>query len=133
MNKPKRINAIISCFITILILIQQPEIDTHLNVFGIELTAIYDGVDTNDNDDAVGQAFDLMKQTYEGDNWKGGDLHHALLGRNLGGGKAYFGQICSRSFGFGISTGITGSFQDMNSATVFDMYLFLHGKFVGTS
>jgi hypothetical protein len=49
------------------------------------------------------------------------DLHHALLKRDLGGGRAYIGTICDSSWGFGVSGGLKGNFVSMGNAVVWDM------------
>ena len=49
------------------------------------------------------------------------DLHHALLNRDLGGGRAYIGTICSSSNGFGVSGGLMGNFVSMGNAVVWDL------------
>jgi hypothetical protein len=54
------------------------------------------------------------------------DLHHALLSKNLGGGIAYVSTICNHDYGFGLSAGLSGSFQSMGNALVWDMYVFMH-------
>ena len=99
----------------------QSEIATHLKVVEIRGTDIYDQV-TN-----VDEALTLMRQTYEGNNWanQDADLHHALLSTS-GGGLAYQGQICDRNFGFGVSGDMTGKFQNLDSESVWDMYVFAH-------
>jgi hypothetical protein len=49
------------------------------------------------------------------------NLHHALLGKNMGGGIAYLGAICRSDYGFGVSTGIVGNFVSLGNAVVWDM------------
>ena len=49
------------------------------------------------------------------------DLHTALLGKGLGGGIAYVGQICSSSRGFSVSASLGGSFKSMDNGVVWDM------------
>jgi hypothetical protein len=59
------------------------------------------------------------------------DLHHALLKKNLGGGIAWLvyvngvtdGVICSPELGFGVSSGISGNYQSMSQAVVWDIYV----------
>ncbi len=49
------------------------------------------------------------------------DLHHGLLGRDLGGGLAGIGVMCSSALGFAVSTGLRGDFVSMGNAAVWDM------------
>ena len=49
------------------------------------------------------------------------DLHHGLLGRDLGGGLAGIGVMCSSASGFAVSTGLRGDFVSMGNAAVWDM------------
>ena len=48
------------------------------------------------------------------------DLHHGLLGRNMGGGRAVLGALCNPNNGFGLSTALQGNFSQMSSAVVWD-------------
>ena len=106
----------------------ETEIDTHLNVLHIALNDIYDST-TN-----TGQALGIMADTYnKTSSWHytspegiHPDLHHALLSKNLGGGIAYVSTICNHDYGFGLSAGLSGSFQSMDNALVWDMYVFMH-------
>ena len=106
----------------------ETEIDTHLNVLHIALNDIYDST-TN-----TGQALGVMVDTYNrASSWHytspegiQPDLHHALLSKYLGGGIAYVGTICNQDYGFGLSAGLSGSYQSMGNALVWDMYVFMH-------
>ena len=49
------------------------------------------------------------------------DLHHALLSKSLGGGIAYKGVLCMSDFGYGLSGDLSGSYQSMDNAVVWDM------------
>ena len=49
------------------------------------------------------------------------DLHHALLGKGLGGGVAYVGVICRPDYGFGLSASLGGGYVSMSNAVVWDM------------
>ena len=82
----------------------EKEVDTHLHVLDITLTNRYDAI-TN-----TGDALTVLKTAYETDNWTpGAALHHALIGRNLGGGIAYVGAVCNQGFGFGVSGSLSGT------------------------
>ena len=49
----------------------------------------------------------------------GVDLHHALLRRDLGGGLAWVGKICSPYWGFGLSTGIRGDMSRIGTGSMY--------------
>ena len=51
------------------------------------------------------------------------DLHHGLLGKELGGGVAYGGVICNPSWGFGVSGGLMGTNVSMGNAALWDMIM----------
>ena len=69
----------------------------------------------------------IMRMNYSGEEWhsKGVDLHHALLG-SVGGGIAYIGVLCRPDFGFGLTGGIKGNFESLDSSVVWDMKSFMH-------
>ena len=50
------------------------------------------------------------------------DLHHALLGKPLGGGIAMdYNTICDPGYGYGLSADLIGDFVSMSSATGWDL------------
>ena len=57
-------------------------------------------------------------------HYEGADLHHALLGKGLGGGIAYVGVLCRPDYGYGLSASLAGSYTSMDAATVWDMKVF---------
>lgn len=80
-----------------------------------------------DNDPTTSAALGTLKAAYEGGAWTpGADLHHALLGRGLGGGIAYVGAICNTMYGFGVSAGISGSYGGPGNPLVWDLVVFMH-------
>jgi hypothetical protein len=100
----------------------QTEINTHLNILHINLNRNYDSAINS------GTALDTMRARYGRTSWHytspsgiKPDLHHALLGKNLGGGMAYVGVICNPDGGFGVSSGISGAFVSMGNAAIWDM------------
>lgn len=102
----------------------QTEIDTHLHVLHVSVNQNYDSAANTE------EALDTMSSIYSRTSWhytsREGiqpDLHHALLRKNLGGGRAMLGVICSPEFGFGVSSGISGTYQSMSQAVVWDMSL----------
>ena len=83
-------------------------------------------IDLNNNyasASGTSSALDIMRTNYGGNSWhtEGTDLHHALLGKGMGGGIAYVGVICNSNYGFGLSASLSGSFQSMDNAVVWDM------------
>jgi hypothetical protein len=100
----------------------QTEINTHLNILHINLNRNYDSAINS------GTALDTMVARYGRTSWHytspsgiKPDLHHALLGKDLGGGVAYVGVICNPGVGFGVSGGISGAFVSMGNAAIWDM------------
>ncbi|KAL7470486.1 hypothetical protein ACHAXS_010742 [Conticribra weissflogii] len=99
------------------------EIDTHLHVAHIDHNNVYDSATS------TSEALDIMTETYASDEgWHytdgfGIDLHHAMLGNNLNGGKAYVGVICRSDGGFGVSTGMRGNAQNI---AFWDVWVVLH-------
>ena len=81
-----------------------------------------------DNIKNAGQGLDIMRQKWAGSKWSNNqvDLHHALLGLNLGGGVAYVGVVCNKNFGMGVSASISGSFTSLDAGTVWDAMVFMH-------
>ena len=101
---------------------QQSEIDTHLNVLHIDLNTNYNTATSTST------ALSTMMSTYSRSSWHftsptgvKPDLHHALLSKNLGGGIAYVGVICSSTNGFGLSASLSGSYRSMGNGVVWDM------------
>ncbi|KAL9178483.1 hypothetical protein ACHAXT_001821 [Thalassiosira profunda] len=105
--------------------IYEPEIDTHINVVAIELTNHYDDISGND---ATVDAVIKMQEIYGGNSWhrEGINLHHALLGNPMGGGIAFIGSVCNPLGGFGLSAELQGTFESIDSATVWDLVVFTH-------
>ena len=103
----------------------EKEIDTHLNVAVIDVNTNYD--DSTSTSDALS----LMRTNWKGDSsvsWhtSGIDLHHALLGKALGGGIAYVGVLCRADYGFGLTASMVGSFVSLNYRVVWDLVAFMH-------
>ena len=72
----------------------------------------------------TGSALTKMTATYGSGrtsfHFPNADLHHALLGKSLGGGIAWLGTLCSATHGFGLSADLQGNYSQMNSAVVWD-------------
>eukprot|EP00584_Thalassiosira_punctigera_P000888 CAMPEP_0172536456 /NCGR_PEP_ID=MMETSP1067-20121228/8218_1 /TAXON_ID=265564 ORGANISM="Thalassiosira punctigera, Strain Tpunct2005C2" /NCGR_SAMPLE_ID=MMETSP1067 /ASSEMBLY_ACC=CAM_ASM_000444 /LENGTH=1048 /DNA_ID=CAMNT_0013321535 /DNA_START=304 /DNA_END=3450 /DNA_ORIENTATION=- len=111
----------VNAIVTATSAIYEKEIDTHLNVIHIALSSLYNNA-TN-----TAQGLNIMESTYGGTSWHyvGTDLHHALLHKSLGGGRATIGAICDPEQGFGISTGIDGTINDIGPM-YWDVYVFAH-------
>jgi hypothetical protein len=94
-----------------------------LHVLHINLNNNYEGYSS------TGSVLDEMRSLYgDADVWHytspsgiKPDLHHALLGESIGGGKAGVGVICDPLRGFGMSSSLKGNFVSMDSAIVWDM------------
>lgn len=104
--------------------VYEPEIHTHLNVIAIAYTDLY-----NSATSTLNALEDIMRPTFataygQPFHYEGADLHHALLGKGLGGGIAYVGTLCRSDYGFGLSASLTGSYTSMDAATVWDMKVF---------
>ena len=103
----------------------EKEIDTHLNVAVIDVNTNYDA-STSTSD-----ALSIMRTNWAGSSsvaWhtSGIDLHHALLGKALGGGIAYVGVLCRADYGFGLTASISGGFVSLNYRVVWDLVAFMH-------
>mmetsp|Transcript_20584 Transcript_20584/g.30541 ORF Transcript_20584/g.30541 Transcript_20584/m.30541 type:complete len:371 (-) Transcript_20584:1423-2535(-) len=95
----------------------EKETDTHLNVAQVVQTNRYE------SQGGVSGCLTVLRNHYRsGSNWAPGvELHHALLGRNLGGGVAYLGVICNTDYGYGVSAGITGQYQGPAGVVMWDI------------
>ncbi len=97
------------------------EFDLHLNVVQISETNIFNNL----GDGSIRNALKLMRETYHGTvgKYKGAQLRHALLGKELGGGIAFTDTVCDSSWGFGISSGLRG---EINNMDLYDVFVFAH-------
>jgi hypothetical protein len=105
----------------------QTEINTHMHVLHISLTTNYNSaIDSGAALDTMVAKFGRSSSVgwhYTSPSGIKPDLHHALLGRSIGGGMAYIGVICSSSSGFGVSGDLQGDFVSMNNAVIWDISL----------
>ncbi len=101
---------------------QYNRVSTHLNVHQIATTNVYDNIKS------ASDGLSIMKKNWAGNKWgyDDVDLHHAVLGKDLGGGIAYVGVICNKNYGFGVSTSVKGSFTNMNAGVTWDSMVFTH-------
>mmetsp|Transcript_20667 Transcript_20667/g.34058 ORF Transcript_20667/g.34058 Transcript_20667/m.34058 type:complete len:644 (-) Transcript_20667:56-1987(-) len=112
----------INSLVTMANQIYEKEVDTHLNVFQMELTTRYNNIENTMD------GLNIMRNNWAGNKWSNSqvDLHHALLGKPLGGGVAYVGVVCNKNYGMGVSTSISGSFSSMDVGVVWDSMVFTH-------
>jgi len=102
--------------------VYEPEIDTHLAVAHIAYTTLYVSATGS------GNALSIMHSTYGQPTWHhpNTDLHYALLsGRNFG-GQAYIGELCSPSYGCGVTGNLNGNYVSMDQRVMWDMMIFMH-------
>jgi hypothetical protein len=103
----------------------QTEINTHLHVLHIDLNTNYDGM--TDTSTVLDEMRYIYGSTagwhYTSPSGIQPDLHHALLGESVGGGKAGVSVICDPSLGFGVSGGLKGDFVNMDNAVVWDIHV----------
>ena len=90
-----------------------------MNVIAISLNTNYDSAAN------INGVLDNIVYKYGGSSWHytspsgiNPDLHHALLGRGLGGGRAYGGVPCNPGLGFRVSSGPIGDFVSMGNSVV---------------
>ena len=53
-------------------------------------------------------------------------LHHAMLGRYLGGGIAFIDSICDKQWGYGVTSDISGSLTNLDELVLFDFFIITH-------
>ena len=101
------------------------EVDTHLNVVHIQETDLYD--ELTDVKEAL-RAQRLAERPYGISNQDSPRiiLHHALLGRYLGGGIAFIDSICDDNWGYGVTSDISGSLSNMDELVLFDFFIVTH-------
>jgi hypothetical protein len=97
-----------------------------VNVVKVVLTANYDDITSST------AALDHMESIFGGTKWhytdgNGIDLHHALLGRSIGGGVASLGAVCNPQSGFGVSSGVDGNKNNIDGYVYWDLYVIAHG------
>lgn len=96
-----------------------------VHVAHVALTNLYDS--TTD----TATALNIMKTTYgDADAWhytdgSGIDLHHGIIGRSIGGGRASLDAICDSEQGFGISGGVDGSLGNIQA---WDLYVVVSSR-----
>lgn len=97
-----------------------------VNVAHIALTNLYD--DLTSNSEALKKMLEEYSDPFEWHYKEGNgvDIHHALLGRNVGGGIAYIGTVCNPGYGFGLSSDLRGNFESLDLATMWDLSVMMH-------
>ena len=53
-------------------------------------------------------------------------LAHLISGKNMGCGVAYLSQLCSKTYGYGVSAGLDGNFNPNTGSIVWDIEVFSH-------
>lgn len=53
-------------------------------------------------------------------------LHHAFLGRYVGGGIAFIDSICDDSWGYGVTSDISGKLSNIDELVLFDFFIVTH-------
>ena len=92
----------------------QEEIDTHLSILHVDVNDRY--ADTSSTTTALNR----MRSEFEASTWHhpNTDIHHALLGNPMGGGKAYVGVLCNSWYGYGVSASLRGNYGEITGAVV---------------
>jgi hypothetical protein len=97
----------------------EKEILTHLTIQHVKLYTT-ESLDPYSSAATSLEAVELMRLKYNSANspstFGGGDgeidIHHGLFGKDLGGGIAYQGTLCNKDYGFGVSAGLLGQFNN---------------------
>lgn len=112
----------VNSLVTAANVIYEKEIDTHLHVAVVDLNTNYDATTSTSG------ALTEMRAIWAAGSWhtQGIDLHHALLGKGLGGGIAYVGVLCRSDYGYGLTASIGGSFVSLDYRVVWDLVAFMH-------
>lgn len=113
----------VNALITAVSAIYEREVDTHLHIKEVAVTASYDDITD------TGVALDLMKTIHAGNaRFENGiDLHHASLETDMAGGRASLAAVCGPNDGYGVSTGIADSLSDINNGQVYwNIFVFAH-------
>jgi hypothetical protein len=107
----------------------EKEILTHLTIQHVQ---VYTSESSDPYSSATSprNALSIMENNYGGaSNFGGGDgeidIHHAFLGKGLGGGIAYVGVLCDKSHGFGLVASMSGDFDNVQE-TMKDFLAFAH-------
>jgi hypothetical protein len=98
-------------------MIYEKEIRTHLTIQRLQIYTT-ESSDPYSSASSSQNALSIMRGNYNGDvNFGDGDgeidIHHAFLGKNLGGGIAYLGVLCNKSLGFGLVSVMSGDFVNL--------------------
>ncbi|KAL3803319.1 hypothetical protein HJC23_009283 [Cyclotella cryptica] len=112
----------VNALVTAANVVFEKEIDTHLHVAHLLVSDLYVSAS------GTKEALDIMRNNYGSESWHtpGIDLHHALLGKALGGGIAYIGVLCRGDYGYGLTSSISGEFTNLDHRVVWDLKAFMH-------
>ena len=95
------------------------EVDAHLNIVSITEQEFYDDLTTTK--DAL-REIRLHPRPNLDKNSKM-ILHHALLGRWVGGGVAFIDSICDEHWGWGVTSDISGRLENVDELVLFDFFI----------
>ena len=107
-------------------IILENEVDAHLNILSINEQTFYDTLTTTKEALRAQRLHPRPEYDKGGSRHKQMVLHHALLGRWLGGGIAFINSICEKNWGFGVTSDISGNLNDINELVLFDFFILTH-------
>lgn len=96
-----------------------------VNIVHIQETELYDDL-TTANEALRAQRLNTKANTINDDGSSRFVLHHALLGRWLGGGIAFIDSICDKQWGYGVTSDVSGSLNNLNELVMFDFFIVTH-------
>mmetsp|Transcript_280 Transcript_280/g.566 ORF Transcript_280/g.566 Transcript_280/m.566 type:complete len:885 (-) Transcript_280:46-2700(-) len=107
--------------------IYEHEVDAHLNIIRIEEQTLYDNLSTT-REALRAQRLHPRPHIISGSSGGGSKytLHHAMLGRYLGGGIAFIDSICDEQWGWGVTSDISGKLSNIDEKVLFDFFIVTH-------
>ena len=119
-NAIEYINVLISAANVVL----QHEVDTRLNIVSITEQTFYDELSTTK--EALKAQRMYPRPELESSDDSSIILHHALLGRWLGGGIAFIDSICDKQWGYGVTSDLSGNLDNIGPLVFFDFFILTH-------
>lgn len=119
-NAIEYINVLISAANIVL----QHEVDTRLNIVSITEQSFYDELTTTKEALKAQRLYPRPESESSDDSTI--ILHHALLGRWLGGGIAFIDSICDKQWGYGVTSDLSGNLNDIGPLVLFDFFILTH-------
>eukprot|EP00578_Thalassiosira_sp_NH16_P011646 CAMPEP_0181123866 /NCGR_PEP_ID=MMETSP1071-20121207/26152_1 /TAXON_ID=35127 /ORGANISM="Thalassiosira sp., Strain NH16" /LENGTH=744 /DNA_ID=CAMNT_0023209085 /DNA_START=18 /DNA_END=2252 /DNA_ORIENTATION=- len=101
------------------------EVDAHLNIVHIQEQTFYDTL-TTVKDALRMQRLHPRPYSVTSDSGPSVILHHAILGRHVGGGIAFIDSVCDDSWGYGVTSDVSGNLNDMDDKVLFDFFVLTH-------